>query len=92
MGRASVVLDSLAMDKPSIQYFKDIKKTHVDEYGKMGLATTAYTIDELKYLIDKIKSNLYKERKTFIENFKKTVQKSKDNATKKAVKVILGSL
>jgi hypothetical protein len=55
----------------------------------MDLAPPAYNIEQLKKWIEKIKSES-KEKKAFINNFNKILPRSKDDATKKAVKVVLG--
>ena len=60
------------------------------EYKKSGLAPTTSNIEELRNWIVKLKSNPNEERRTFIENLRKIIPKSKDDATKKAVNVILG--
>ena len=92
MGASSVVLDSLAIGKSVIEYYKHTDIKYHDDYMKLELVASAENTSQLKDWIIKIKSNPEKERKIFIDNFRKIVPTSKNNATKKAVKVILGSL
>ena len=91
MGASSVVLDSLAIGKSVIEYYKHTDVKYLDEYIKLRLVASAENTGQLKDWIIKIKSNPDEERKIFIENFRKIVPTSKNNATKKAVNIILGS-
>ena len=90
MGGGTTILDSLVVNKPAIQYKGLDRNDAPIEYKKSGLAPTTSNIEELRNWIVKLKSNPNEERRTFIENLRKIIPKSKDDATKKAVNVILG--
>jgi len=91
MDKDSVILDSLAVGKPTIEYVINTNILHITEYRELGLVAPANNIDELKDWIKRMKSNPEKERILFIENFNKIYPKTKDEVTKKAVNVVLGS-
>jgi hypothetical protein len=90
MDKDSVILDSLAVGKPTIEYVKYSNVRYITEYKDLGLVVSVNNVDQLKNWIERMKSNPDKERKLFIENFRKIFPKIKDEVTKKAVDVVLG--
>jgi hypothetical protein len=91
MGYSSVILDSLSLEKPVIEYYKYSDIKYVDLYGKLGVVLSANNV-KLESLINQIKKDPDRIKKPYIKNFRKIVPKTKNESTKKAVNVILNIL
>lgn len=89
MGATSVVLDSLSIGKPVIEYYKYSDIDYKNIYGELGVIISANNVKELKSLINQIKKDPDELKEPYIKNFRKYIPKTEDEFTKKAVNVIL---
>lgn len=92
MGASSVVLDSLALDKMVIEYYKYSDIEYENIYGKHGVVAIANNKNQLKDIIDNLKKKPELIKKPFLKNFREVVPESYDESTKKAAKVIINLL
>jgi CDP-glycerol glycerophosphotransferase (TagB/SpsB family) len=90
MGESSVIMDALTMEKPVIEYYKYTNIQYEDEYVKLGFVAPAYSTNDLREWIKKMKLEQTEEHRAFINKFRAIVPKSYDDATKKSTNIILG--
>jgi len=89
MGASSVIVDILATDKFSIEYYKYSDIDYINEYEKLGLVAFTTNAKELKDIIIKTMENPFIVKKKYIDNYRKLFPEINDEFSKKAAEVIL---
>jgi hypothetical protein len=89
MGGSSVVVDILAIDKFSIEYYKYSDIDYLNEYDKLGFIAFTTNKKELKEIIAKTIDDPSKVKKKYVDNFRKIFPETHDEFSKKAAEVIL---